>query len=180
MNRKQSRLIFENPSCYAYFNQKLSDPSSKSEKVPEASTSNQSHQINDFIEFLESLVDTRKSALLPFEARILPSCSQYKTHATKRLEALGKSCAMRAQIPVSSFCCGSAGDRGLLYPELPESACKKIVFRDLGSDLPLRYYAASNTCLMSLEQILGVKISPISDLVWEATSLRRGQKDGAN
>lgn len=156
--------VFDNPSCFSYF-QKNAPSTNNLNNTLEIAGSNEGP--TDPLTVMEDLLSGDKPQPLRIEARIIPSCSHYRTGDEKRVWAIGKKCAVRHQLPKYPFCCGSAGDRGLIYPELPESACKKLAFDDLGSDLPVHYYSASNTCHLSLSQSLGVKVEPIGKLLAE-------------
>jgi D-lactate dehydrogenase len=39
-----------------------------------------------------------------------------------KLRSLADAIADEVQVPIRATCCGMAGDRGLLHPELPRSA----------------------------------------------------------
>ena len=51
-----------------------------------------------------------------------PTCSGRHLGLTHRLEAVAAALADEVVVPAGAGCCGFAGDRGLLHPELPASA----------------------------------------------------------
>jgi D-lactate dehydrogenase len=53
---------------------------------------------------------------------IHPTCSTRHMDATVKLQRVGEALAEDVYIPPSAFCCGFAGDRGMLHPELTRSA----------------------------------------------------------
>lgn len=53
-----------------------------------------------------------------------PVCSLTKMNLTPKLEAIAKACAGEVVIPRDAGCCGFAGDRGFLVPELTASATR--------------------------------------------------------
>jgi D-lactate dehydrogenase len=83
-----------------------------------------------------------------------PTCSTGHLGLTSKLEALAGALADEVVVPVGTTCCGMAGDRGLLHPELPASA-----LRDVAADLDGRTLDAclcsNRTCEIGLEQVTG-------------------------
>lgn len=55
-------------------------------------------------------------------AALHPVCSVVKMGTTEKLSGIAAACAERVVIPENAGCCGFAGDRGLLFPELTRSA----------------------------------------------------------
>ena len=51
-----------------------------------------------------------------------PSCSTQLLGLTPKLQAIARALAEEAVLPVHATCCGFAGDRGFLHPELTASA----------------------------------------------------------
>jgi D-lactate dehydrogenase len=90
---------------------------------------------------------TRKVA----SAAVHPTCAASQLGLAGKLEALAGAMAERVLVPAASSCCGMAGDRGLLHPELPASGT-----RDLATELagePCQEHLCSNrTCEIALEQ----------------------------
>jgi D-lactate dehydrogenase len=54
-------------------------------------------------------------------AAVHPTCSTAHLGLTKTLERLAARLAGEVLVPVGTTCCGTAGDRGLLHPELVAS-----------------------------------------------------------
>jgi D-lactate dehydrogenase len=83
-----------------------------------------------------------------------PTCSVGHLGLTSKLEALAAALADEVLVPVGTTCCGMAGDRGLLHPELPPSA-----LRDAAADLDGRALDAclcsNRTCEIGLQQVTG-------------------------
>jgi D-lactate dehydrogenase len=71
-------------------------------------------------------------------------------------------------IPPAATCCGFAGDRGLLHPELPASA-----LRDEAAELAQRpcdaYVSSNRTCEIGLRQVTGKPFRSFVFLMEEAT-----------
>ena len=83
-----------------------------------------------------------------------PTCSAKQLGLGRRLEVIGRALADRVTVPASASCCGFAGDRGMLHPELPASA-----LRDEAAELDGRgfdaYLTSNRTCEIGLQQITG-------------------------
>jgi D-lactate dehydrogenase len=83
-----------------------------------------------------------------------PNCSAGHLRLQTKLDALARALADEVHVPVGTTCCGMAGDRGLLHPELPESA-----LRDAKADLDGRGFDAcvssNRTCELALQQVTG-------------------------
>ena len=83
-----------------------------------------------------------------------PTCSATQLGLRGKLEALGAAIADEVVVPTATGCCGMAGDRGLLHPELPQSA-----LRDVAAELSERscdaYVSSNRTCEVALEQVTG-------------------------
>jgi D-lactate dehydrogenase len=113
------------------------------------------------IEVIDSIewVHDRLLERLEFSNK-LPSVVVHPTCSSRHLGLSGKLAAIAAQIsddvvvPVAAGCCGMAGDRGYLHPELPASA-----LRDLTRELDGRSFDAcvssNRTCEVALQQVTG-------------------------
>src|SRR6185437_5400734 len=53
-----------------------------------------------------------------------PTCSAVQLGLAGKLRAIAGELAEQVVVPAASTCCGMAGDRGLLHPELPASALR--------------------------------------------------------
>lgn len=85
---------------------------------------------------------------------IHPTCASQHLGLSGKLAAVGAQMADEVIAPAASSCCGMAGDRGLLRPELPASA-----LRDLAQELEGRSIDAcvssNRTCEVALHQVTG-------------------------
>jgi D-lactate dehydrogenase len=83
-----------------------------------------------------------------------PNCSAGHMQLQVKLDALARELAEEVVVPVGTTCCGMAGDRGLLHPELPQSA-----LRDVKASLADRQFDAcvssNRTCELALQQVTG-------------------------
>ena len=87
-------------------------------------------------------------------AALHPTCSTRHLGLTAKLEALARAVADEVVVPVAATCCGFAGDRGLLHPELPAAALgpEAAELDGLAIDAAL---CANRTCEIGLEQATG-------------------------
>jgi D-lactate dehydrogenase len=83
-----------------------------------------------------------------------PVCSVIKSGLTPKLEGIGRACSDAVTVPLEAGCCGFAGDRGFLFPELTLAAT-------LGEAAEVRarphdgYYSSSRTCEIGLTRATG-------------------------
>ena len=87
-------------------------------------------------------------------AAVHPTCSTTHLGLTKALENLVGSLADEVLVPVGTTCCGTAGDRGLLHPELVISATRDEK-AGLDETSANAYLSANRTCEMGLRQATG-------------------------
>jgi D-lactate dehydrogenase len=83
-----------------------------------------------------------------------PTCSAGHLGLSPKLAAIAARLADEVVIPAATGCCGMAGDRGWLHPELPVSA-----LRDVVQELELRSFDAcvssNRTCEVALHEVAG-------------------------
>ncbi len=97
---------------------------------------------------------------------VFPVCSVKKIGKMEQLMALSQLCAHQV-IMIDSNCCGFAGDRGFLIPELNEHG-----LRDLKQQIPSHCnvgYSTSRTCEIGLERMSGIDFKSIFYLIEEVT-----------
>jgi len=81
-------------------------------------------------------------------------CAAVHLGLQEKLRAIAEALADEVLLPLASTCCGTAGDRGLLHPELPSAALRPLA-EELG-DRPLSACVCSNrTCEIGLQQVTG-------------------------
>jgi D-lactate dehydrogenase len=97
-----------------------------------------------------------------------PVCSLTKLGLAPKLLALAKACSERAEIPRDAGCCGFAGDRGFLEPELTRSATAREA-KQVGRGAFEGYYSSSRTCEIGMTRATGKPYRSIWYLLDEAT-----------
>jgi D-lactate dehydrogenase len=108
----------------------------------------------DSIAWCDSLLPALTITRRIQRAALHPTCSTTHLGLTRTLERLASRLADEVLVPVGTTCCGTAGDRGLLHPELVTSATRE---EKAGLDrVPAQAYLSANrTCEMGLRQATG-------------------------
>jgi len=101
-------------------------------------------------------------------AALHPACSLRHLGAVEKFELLAKALAERVVIPVESTCCGFAGDRGFLHPELTKSATSDQV-NELRGQIFDRYLGTNRTCDLGLTFASGHEYMSIIFLLEQLT-----------
>jgi D-lactate dehydrogenase len=100
---------------------------------------------------------------------IHPTCATGHLRVSGKLAAVAGRLADEVVVPAATRCCGMAGDRGWLYPELPASA-----LADTAAELEGRTFDAclssNRTCEIALQQVTG---RPYESLVLTLEALTR-------
>jgi D-lactate dehydrogenase len=97
-----------------------------------------------------------------------PVCSVVKMSLTGKLEAIARFCCDQVTVPVSAGCCGFAGDRGFLFPELTESATRREAAEVLAGQHD-GFYSSSRTCEIGITRATGQVYRSYIYLLEEAT-----------
>jgi D-lactate dehydrogenase len=83
-----------------------------------------------------------------------PPCAAIHLGLQDKLQAIAQSLAEEVILPAATTCCGTAGDRGLLHPELPASALRAVA-EELEERAPGACLCSNRTCEIGLEQVTG-------------------------
>jgi len=112
---------------------------------------------------IQDSIDFAHDALLPGlsvrrragAVALHPVCSVVKMNLTPKLEAIARACGAAVTIPAGAGCCGFAGDRGFLFPELTASATARegAEVRSGGFE---GGYSSSRTCEIGLTRATGM------------------------
>jgi D-lactate dehydrogenase len=123
----------------------------------------------DSIEFLHDYVLSRLN-IKPVDEDVMlhPNCSARKLGLDTKMLAIAKQCARSAIVPLNLGCCGFAGDRGLLFPELTASATQKesaeVNEREYGG-----YYSSNIPCEIGMSEATGKDYTSIVYLIERAS-----------
>lgn len=125
--------------------------------------------IIDSLEFAHDVLLPRLEVHpLPIDIVLHPNCAARKLNLTGKLLAISKTSAASTTIPYSLDCCGFAGDRGLLFPELTASATS-LESAEVNSCQYGGYYSSNLTCEMGMAAATGKPYRSILYLLEQAT-----------
>lgn len=122
--------------------------------------------IIDSIQYIEQyIIPSIKVSSKKQQVTLHPVCSVYKMKAEDKLEKIAAHFAEHVHIPDYAGCCGMAGDRGFLFPELTRAAtameAKEVVQNCDG------YYSTSKPCELAMSEATGKNYESILYLVDE-------------
>jgi D-lactate dehydrogenase len=83
-----------------------------------------------------------------------PTCAATQLGLAPKLVAIASAFADDVVVPAASGCCGMAGDRGWLHPELPASALRDVA-AELGEARFDACLSSNRTCEIALDQVTG-------------------------
>jgi D-lactate dehydrogenase len=116
----------------------------------------------------EQLLPRLEVRMRTASATVHPPCSARHLGLAGPLDALVLALADDVMVPTAATCCGMAGDRGLLHPELTAAATA-----DEADELMARsfdaYLSTNRTCEIALEQSTGRAYRSVIQLLEEAT-----------
>jgi D-lactate dehydrogenase len=101
-------------------------------------------------------------------AAIHPTCAAGQMGLTGKLEAIAAQLADDVLIPAASSCCGMAGDRGMLHPELPASALRDVA-SELAEHRIEEHLCSNRTCEIALQEVTGQSYASFVLLLERAT-----------
>jgi D-lactate dehydrogenase len=124
--------------------------------------------ILDSVDFLHdkvmpvAMVKQRKGNIV-----LHPVCSLEKMKTGTKFTRLAKHFAEKVTVPQYAGCCGMAGDRGFLFPELTSAAIKAEAL-EVDHKVYEGYYSSTKTCEMALSEALKRNYESILYLVDES------------
>ena len=107
---------------------------------------------------------------------IFAVCSAKKLGVDTTLAEIARRCA-REVVVIQSNCCGFAGDRGFLLPELNTHGLRMIREQVFGCDSG---YATSRTCEIGLSRNSGLQFQSILYLLERCTRAKRADQANDN
>jgi D-lactate dehydrogenase len=129
----------------------------------------------DGVEVLDSIEWVADRLLERLEVRrrlravaVHPTCAATHLGLGGKLAAVVGQLAEDVVVPAASGCCGMAGDRGWLHPELPESALRdvKLELDDRALDACV---SSNRTCEIALHEVTGRPYTSFVQLLEELT-----------
>jgi D-lactate dehydrogenase len=102
-------------------------------------------------------------------AAVHPTCSTIHLGLEKKLIEIAGAVADEVIVPIGTTCCGTAGDRGLLHPELVVSATREEKAY-LDAHVAEVYLSANRTCEMGIQQAIS---KPYESFIFALESVTR-------
>ena len=93
-----------------------------------------------------------------------PTCSGVELGINKHMTSLAEAISEQVIVPLDWSCCGFAGDRGLLHPELTESATRNQA-QELSSHKYVAYASSNRPCQIGLSIATGQNYVHLVELV---------------
>lgn len=126
-------------------------------------------RIIDVVDFVHREVLPRLPVTSRLPALALhPTCSSVQLGTNGALFAIADAIAAEVAVPPSWGCCGFAGDRGMLLPEVTAAATRRQA-EDLGGRTFAGYASCNRTCEIGMSRATGRQYRHIVELVEEAT-----------
>ena len=100
-----------------------------------------------------------------------PTCSTLHLGLSETLLEISSALADSAEVPLGTTCCGTAGDRGLLHPELVHSATRDTLVQIQSSAHDTCFVSANRTCELGMRQTTGRVYESFIYALEEATRL---------
>jgi len=111
--------------------------------------------IIDSIDYIADYI-LPKVTILRLKERVVlhPVCSLQKMGLESKFVKIAKQLAQEVTVPLHAGCCGMAGDRGFLFPELTRSATLPEA-QEVDQESYDGYYSSAKTCEMALSEAVG-------------------------
>ncbi|QNN50876.1 FAD-binding oxidoreductase [Phycicoccus endophyticus] len=106
-----------------------------------------------------------------------PTCSTTRLGVDEHLRRVAEAVAEEVVVPAAAGCCGFAGDRGLLHPELTASATRAEAAEVEGLTADA-YVSANRTCELGMTRATGRDYRHVVELLEQTTRPRPGPHGG--
>ena len=118
----------------------------------------------DIIQFLSQCIADKDYPALNNKIVLHPTCSTEKMGDRKQMVSLAEKCTKEVIVPIHWGCCGFAGDRGLIVPELNQSA---TIYEANDVQGQTSGYSTSRTCEVGMMSNTELNYISIAYLVKE-------------
>lgn len=133
-------------------------------------------RIIDICQWLDDVVMPRAHVVRKKKLVLLhPTCASRIIGMAGMLEHVARQCAEEVVVPVNTQCCGAAGDRGFIYPQVAKSATAPEKAETAGEDFD-GCYSLARTCEISMMDSIGRPYESIVYLVDETITTRATDK----
>jgi D-lactate dehydrogenase len=128
-------------------------------------------QILDVVDFLHDWVLPLATNVRRTENVVLhPVCSLHKMNTYGKFMAVAQHFAAKVTVPLHAGCCGMAGDRGFLFPELT-AAATDLEAAEVRTTAGDGFYSSAVSCELAMFEATGKAYSSIARLADNAISL---------
>jgi D-lactate dehydrogenase len=125
-------------------------------------------QILDVVDFLHDMVLPLATDIRRTEKVVLhPVCSLHKMGSNHKFLTVARHFAACVTVPQHAGCCGMAGDRGFLFPELTAAATRQEA-REVGAADYDGYYSSAVSCELAMSEATGKAYASILRLADKA------------
>lgn len=125
-------------------------------------------KIFDSVDFLYDVVmPTVKPKTLKDRVVVHPVCSLQKMKTEHKFVAIAKAFSKEVVVPRNAGCCGMAGDRGFLFPELTQAATHAEANEVRGHSCD-GYFSSTRTCEIAMSEAVKSNYESILYLVDES------------
>jgi D-lactate dehydrogenase len=132
----------------------------------------QRYDVLKIIDSIDYLLDylLPKATIVKRKEKIVlhPVCSAHKMGIEDKFFKIASQLAVEVKVPLLANCCGMAGDRGFLFPELTKSATLPEAL-EVNQEVYDGYYSSSKTCEIALSEAVGKNYESIVYLLEECT-----------
>lgn len=97
-----------------------------------------------------------------------PTCSSTRMGLNGALDSIAKAFAEHVEVPLNWGCCGFAGDRGMLHPELTASATDKQG-KEVQEMAATAHASCNRTCELGMTRATGASYRHVLELLEELT-----------
>ncbi len=119
----------------------------------------------DSVEFVRRNVLDRLTVIAPLASLALhPTCSSTRMGLNDSLMTVARAAAEQVDVPADWGCCGFAGDRGLLHPELTESATRAEAAEVMAGDYAA-YASCNRTCELGMTRATGRQYQHVLEIL---------------
>lgn len=137
--------------------------------IIESDTSDKPLTVIDAVEFAATRILPHLPEYQKIESLALhPTCSSTRMGINSALENLADGVAERVEIPENWGCCAFAGDRGMLHPELTESATRAQA-ADVVAMGATAHASCNRTCELGMTRATGKPYRHVLELLEEVT-----------
>ncbi len=141
-------VIDTSPCTYGFLN-------SRPYLTPENQQRFDALKIVDAIDFVAEQVLPKLAVKRKVKSSALhPVCSVTKLGLAPKLQKIAEACSESVSVPPSAGCCGFAGDRGFLVPELTQSATR-LEAAEVSAKHHDGYFSSSRTCEIGMTRSTG-------------------------